>query len=404
MIDELDLAFEEHADRGRPRHRRGGSGGKGGGRSAIALVMAFVLLGVLGGGAWYGYDKVKSFFVAADYDGPGADPVSVQIKPNSSLTAMGDVLVEADVVKSTAAFVEAADRNPKGRNIQPGSYKLRKQMSADNAVTMLLAPATRIINGVTIPEGKTAKDVFAILSKETNIPVKDYEAAAKDPEALGVPDFWFTRTDGQKVTKSIEGFLFPDTYELDPKNTAADNLAAMVKRFLDVAAATNFVDSAKYKRHISPYEVLTVASLAQAEAGNADDLGKVARVAYNRLYLGSFTCAAGPGAAAKANCLEFDVGINYYYQLTGRPTKPSGKMSRAELFDVKNPYRLHGKSGLTPTPINNPGKQAMEGALNPPAGNWLFFVAIDKQGHSKFAATYSEHQANVRLAIKNGVL
>lgn len=395
MIDELDLAFDEHAERGRPRHRRGSRDGKGGaGRSAIALLMAFVLLGVLGGAAWYGYDKVKGFFTAADYDGPGAGDVSVQIKKDSSLTEMGNVLVEADVVKSTAAFVEAADKHPQGKNIREGSYKLRKQMSATDAVALMLDPAARLTSGVTIPEGKTAKDVFAILSKETKIPVKSFEDAAKDPEALGVPDFWFNRTDKQKVTKSIEGFLFPDTYELDPKGTAAEHLSVMVKRFLTVADELDFVENAEQKRRISPYEVLTVASLAQAEAGNKEDLGKIARVAYNRIYGGKFFC----------NCLEFDVGINYYYQLTGRPVKPSNKMTAAELNDPKNPYRLHGKPGLTPTPINNPGKAALEGAMLPPNGNWLFFVAIDKQGRSAFAVTDAEHEANKKIAVKNGVL
>jgi UPF0755 protein len=395
MIDELDLAFDEHAERGKPRHRRGGRDGKGsGGRSAIAFLMAFVLLGVLGGGAWYGYDKVKGFFTAADYDGPGTDPVTVQVKKNSSLTDIGNVLVENDVVKSTKAFVQAADENPRGKNIRDGSYSLRKQMAAKDAVALMLDDKSRQVNGVTIPEGKTAKDVYAILAKATNLPVKDFEAAAKDPEALGVPEFWFTRNDGQKVTKSIEGFLFPDTYELNPKGTAAEHLTLMVTRFLTVADETDFVETVETERKISPYEALIVASLAQAEAGNTDDLGKIARVAYNRVYGGNFFC----------DCLEFDVGINYYYQLTGKPIKSSKQMTDAELTDPKNPYRTHGKPGLTPTPINNPGKAALQAAAKPPAGGWLYFVAIDKQGHSAFATTLDQHNKNIKIAQRNGVL
>lgn len=395
MIDELDLAFDEHVDKTRPRHRRGSRGGKkSGGRSAIAFLMAFVLLGGLGGGVWYGYDKVKGFFTAADYDGSGTDEVTVQIKKNSSLTEMGNVLVEADVVKSTKAFVEAADANPRGKNIREGSYKLRKQMSAEAAVALLLDKNARLTSGVTIPEGKTAKDVYAILAKATNLPVKDFETAAKDPEALGVPDFWFTRRDKQKVTKSIEGFLFPDTYELDPKLTAADHLKLMVAHFLTVTGDMNFVDTVERKRNISPYEALIVASLAQAEAGNADDLGKIARVAYNRVYGGNFFC----------DCLEFDVGINYYRQLTGKSVLPSRKMTDALLYDPKNPYRTHGKPGLTPTPINNPGKTALEAAALPPPGKWLYFVAIDKAGHSAFADTVQQHDANVQKAKKAGIL
>src|SRR4029453_14951696 len=118
----------------------------------------------------------------------------------------------------------------------------------------------------------------------------------------------------------------------------------MLKHLPAKGKKLKFSSRVRAKRKISPYEALIVASLAQAESGNDDDTGKIARVAYNRLY-GDFPC----------KCLEFDVGINYYYQLTGRPTKPSGKMTREELRDPKNPYRLHGKPGLTPTPINNPG-------------------------------------------------
>ena len=395
MIDELDLAFDEHAERGRPRHRRGfGGAKKSGGRSAIAFLVAFVLLAVLGGGAYLGYSKIKGFFTAADYAGSGTGQVTVQIANGSSITEMGNTLVQDDVVKSTEAFINAAEANPKGKNIQSGTYTMRKQMSAKAAVALMLDPKARIVNGVTIPEGKTALQVYAILSQKTGIPVKSFEDAAKDPAALGVDDSWYKRTDKQKVTKSIEGFLFPDTYQFSPKATATDILTTMVKHFMTVADNMDFAKTVVEQRKISPYEALTVASLAQAEAGNQADLGKIARVAYNRLYSGNFPC----------DCLQFDVGINYYYQLTGRPTKPSKDMTEAELTDPKNPYRTHGKPGLTPTPIDNPGQAALQAAMSPPAGPWLYFVAIDKQGHSAFATTLAEQNKNIAIAKRNGVL
>ncbi|WP_328460030.1 endolytic transglycosylase MltG [Actinoplanes sp. NBC_00393] len=391
MIDELDVAFDEDAERGNVRRHRAK---KGGGRSAVAFALTFVMLAVLGGGVYFGYTKVRGFFVAADYDGPGTEAVQVTVAKNASLTEIGNELVKTDVVKSTKAFTEAAEEEPRSKNIQSGTYNLRKQMTAKDAVTLLLDPKARVSKGATIPEGKTANQVYDILAKATGLPVADFKAAAKDPEALGVPDWWFNRGDGQKVTKSIEGFLFPDTYEFDPKGTAADHLKLMVEHFLTVTQGIEFAEKAQSDRKISPYEVLTVASLSQAEAGNADDLGKVARVAYNRLYGEDFHC----------KCLEFDVGINYYYQLTGKATKPSSKMTAAELRDPKNPYRLHGKDGLPPTPINNPGEAALKGALDPPKGDWVFFVAIDKQGHSAFTKDYNEHLKNIEKAKANGVL
>jgi UPF0755 protein len=399
MIDELDLAFEEQAEHGKPRHRRGFRGGKKGGKSSrgrttAAFLMVFVLLGALGVGGYIGFTKVMGFFTAADYDGAGTDEAQVEIPASASLTEIGNVLVTADVVKSTKAFTNAAEDNPKGKNIQSGTYKLRKQMSAKAAVELLLDPKARIVNGITIPEGKTANQVYAILAKATDVPEADFKEAAKDPEALGVPDFWFNRTDGQKVTKSIEGFLFPDTYEFPPKATAEQMLQEMVQHFLQKADELEFVKKSEQTLHISPYEVLTVASLAEAEVRNKGDYGKVSRVVYNRLYETGWPCG----------CLQFDVGINYYYQLTGKKTKASKDMTTQELNDPKNPYRLHGKKGLTPTPINNPGAEAISGALNAPKGDWFYFVAVDKKGTTAFAHSLAEHNANITKAKANGVL
>jgi UPF0755 protein len=267
-------------------------------------------------------------------------------------------------------------------------------MSGVQAVAAMLDLKNKIVNGVTIPEGRTAKNIYKLLSEKTKIPVAEFEAAAKDPIALGVPDWWFKRSDGKKVKASIEGFLFPDTYEIPPKATAESILKLMVDNFLAVTGQIQFADTVqKDLGGITPYEALTVASLAQAEAGNKDDLGKVARVAYNRVYKGNFPCG----------CLEMDVTVNYYLELTGQKTKTSKEMDASDLDNPKNPYNRKLR-GLVPTPINNPGKQAMQGAVNPPDGKWLFFVAIDKQGHSAFAETYEEQKRNEAKAREAGII
>ncbi|MEU7932583.1 endolytic transglycosylase MltG [Micromonospora echinofusca] len=400
MMDDLDLGFDEQDRgekgkhrRGAVRKRKGGSGGGGRGKTVLALLLAFVLLGTIGGGAFYGFDRVQSYFMTPDYDGAGTGEVTVEIKQGALIADMANALVAADVVKSAKAFIEAAEGNARSKNIQPGTYKLRKQMSGESAVTAMLDLKNRIVNGVTIPEGRTAKNVYQLLSKATKIPVKDFEAAAKDPIARGVPDWWFKRTDNKKVKPSIEGFLYPDTYEIPPKATAETIIELMVENFLSVTQELQFADRVQKERGgISPYEALIVASLAQAEAGNKDDLGKVARVAYNRVF-GEFPC----------NCLEMDVTVNYYLELTGQKTKTSAQMTEEELLDTKNPYSRKLR-GLVPTPINNPGKQAMEGAMDPPPGKWLFFVAIDKEGHSAFADTIEQHERNKAKAKEAGVI
>lgn len=374
------------------RRRQGKSGG-GRGKTLLALALALVLLGGIGGGAFYGFDRVQNYFVTPDYDGSGTGEVTVEIKQGALIADMADALVAADVVKSTKAFIEAAEENSRSKNIQPGTYKMRKQMSGDAAVVALLDLKNKIVNGITIPEGLTAKTVYKRLSEKTDIPVKDFEAAAKDPEALGVPDWWFKRSDGKKVNPSIEGFLFPDTYEIPPKATAETVLKLMVDNFLTVTSGMQYAEKVQKDRGgITPYEALIVASLAQAEAGNKADLGKVARVAYNRVY-GEFPC----------NCLEMDVTVNYYLELTGQKTKASKDMTAAELDNPKNPYNRKLR-GLVPSPINNPGKEALEGALSPPDGKWLYFVAISRDGRSAFAETYAEQKRNEQKAREAGII
>jgi UPF0755 protein len=135
-----------------------------------------------------------------------------------------------------------------------------------------------------------------------------------------------------------------------------------------------------------------VASLAQAEAGVPKDLPKIARVAYNRAY-----------KQVPPMPLQFDVTANYWLQLKGGAAKHSGQLSKAELNDPKNPYNSVSQAGLTPGPIDSPGKAALEGAMKPASGPWLFFVAVDKDGNSAFAVTDAEHEKNIDKACANGI-
>jgi peptidoglycan lytic transglycosylase G len=398
--DELELAWDDDTDRGRHRGRRrrgrkgarddnGGRGRRG--RTAIALLLTVAILGALAGGVWYGFNKVSDFFAAPDYNSGGTGEVVVEVKKNQTAADIGLELQNKGVVKSQKAFVQAADANPKSKEVQPGFYKLRKEMRATDALSLLLDRETsRLVTKITVPEGKTVKDVLDLASKATGLPLADFEAIAKDPKALGVPDFWFNRQDKKQSAKSLEGFLFPSTYEFNPGTTAEVVLKAMVTKFLAVAEKVKFVDRVQAERKISPYEALIVASLSQAEAGIADDLGKISRVAYNRVYKAKMP-------------LQFDVTANYWLQLQGKPTKHSGQLTPQELNDPGNPYNTVSQLGLPVGPINNPGEAALTGAMDPPVGEWLYFVAIDKTGKSAFAVTLAEHDKNIKTACANGV-
>lgn len=399
QIDELDLAWEDEAQRGRPRHRRSSNRGsnkkakqkKGrGGRTVLALLLVFAVLGGLAGGVWWGADRIQGFLSAPDYNAGGTGEVTVEVKEGDFAADIGETLESKDVVKSSKAFVQAADRNPKSKTIQPGKYKLRSKMRATDALSMLLDLKNKIVSRVTVREGLSYKATFNELSKATKIPVSEFEAAAQDPVALGVPDFWFNRRDNKPAKKSIEGFLYPQTYEFDPDVTASGMLKEMVQYFLKVTTSLGFVNTVQSTLSVSPYEALTVASLAQAEAGIEEDLPKVARVAYNRAY--------------KRNMpLQFDVTANYWLELQGKDPKHSGKLTPQELNDPNNPYNTVSKIGLPLGPIDSPGEKALAGAMNPADGNWIFFVAVDKTGRSAFAETDADHQRNIQIACQNGI-
>ncbi|MGY0004912.1 endolytic transglycosylase MltG [Micromonospora sp. I033] len=400
MIDDLDLGFDE-AERGeKGRHRRsavrkrnGGSGG-GRGKTIFALLMALVLLGGIGGGAYVGFDRIRNHFVTPDYDGPGTGEALVEVKAGDTLTDIGNTLYDAGVVKSTKAFIEAADANSRSKNIQVGRYKVRKQMKAADVITLMLDPKSRVVNGVTIPEGTISLNVYQILSKQTKIPVKDFQNAAKDPVKLGVPAYWFNREDGKKGPKSIEGFLYPSTYEIPPKATAEQILSMMVDQFLTVTQGLDFVDRAQKERKISPYEALITASIAEAESVNAVDLPKVSRVIYNRVYAGKIGC----------KCLGIDSGINYYLRLQGKDPKDSDDLLQSEINDLKNPYNTHNVAGLPITPISNPGEAALKGALEPPPGDWIFFMTVDQKGTMGYGSNDAEFRRLIRQMCDNKVL
>jgi len=189
MIDDLDLAWEEQArshrgQRGRRPARSQSSRGRSrkdkgrGKRSFGALFVAFILLVALGAGVYWGVGKVQDFFSAPDYTTTGTETVTIEVKDGDTATEIGNTLFTAGVVKSAKAFVNVASADPRSRNIQVGLYKLFKPMPAKDALTLLLDPdKNRVVNGVTIPEGMITVDIYKKLSKETGIPVNDFQSA-----------------------------------------------------------------------------------------------------------------------------------------------------------------------------------------------------------------------------------
>ncbi|MER7005045.1 endolytic transglycosylase MltG [Dactylosporangium sp. NPDC000555] len=395
-MDELNLAWE---DEERPRHRRRASAParsrrkKGrGGKTFLAFFISLLVVGGLAYGAYAGIDRIKGIFDAPDYTGGGTGEVTVEVIAGQLAGDIGKTLQEKDVVKSAKAFVEAAKNDERSKKLQPGFYSMRKQMKATTALALMLDPRSRQVNKVTLQEGLTWQDSFKKLAEATKLPYEDFENAAKDPKALGVGDVWYTRLDGKQRAPGIEGFLFPATYDFPPNIDAVGVLKLIVARFNQEIEKIGFIEGVQTNLHISPFEALVAASIAQVEGLDKDQQG-IVRVLYNRVYSNKFPC----------NCLQVDSTVNYYLRITGKGAKPSTELLHSELHNKNNPYNTHDVSGMPVGPISNPGNSALSAAVNPPKHDFYFFLAIDTAGNTAYAKTYPEFQKLWDQAQKNGV-
>lgn len=327
-------------------------------RGIIPLTLALLLVITGGVFAWNTLGlSIPSFSSSGgDYEGAGTDEtVEVTVETGDAGSMIGSKLVEAGVTKSTSSFVEAMAADPKA-NIQPGTYKLRKKQSAATALEALLNPKNRS-GGVTIPEGLWASEIYDKLSKATNRPVSEYKAVTA--EDLGLP---------KSMNGKLEGWLFPSTYDFNKKMTAKQQLETMVKKTKQTLASEN-VPADKFQ------EVLTKASIVQAEAPAGADDRKVARVIENRLKDGM--------------PLQMDSSIHYIIHKRGTVTTTNKERAS------NSPYNLYTNSGLPPTPYNNPGLSAIKAASHPADGNWKYFVTVNQQtGETLFAETYAEQLKN----------
>jgi UPF0755 protein len=359
----LEVAGTPAGGRRAEKSRRRGPG------CLIGLVVLALLFGGLYLGVTKGVDFVKEQFEGTpDYPGPGTGEVVFEVKDGDSVTEMGRNLKELDVVKSVDAFTEAASANPDSTRIQVGFYTMQLQMKAEDALALLVDPANAVNAAVTIPEGLRVVDIVKILAKETDFSKKEFEAALADTAALGLPAY---------AKGNPEGYLFPATYEFGPEAQPADMLKAMVVRWQQAVSDVDLEAKAKALGY-TPHEMMTIASLLEAE-GRGDYTPKIARVIYNRLE--------NPGNGVTNGLLQIDATVNYALGKAG-----IARLTQEEIDSVADsPYNTYTQQGLPPGPIEAPGQAAMEAALNPEAGDWLFYVTVNlATGETKFASTEAE--------------
>lgn len=339
----------------------------------VGLVVVLVILVLLLATAAYGVGKVRSHFASApDYSGSGSGRAVVQVKSGESAYGLAVRLAEMGIVKSAAAFRKAAAGNSKASSLQPGYYQLHDHMSAASALTLLLDPTSRLRGHVTIPEGSTENQTLELIAKNTEVPLADLKAAAANPAALGLPAY---------AQGHLEGFLFPATYDIEPGTSAVEVLTQLVQRFQEAADGDGLVARSQALGY-TPYQVVTVASLIERESRLQEEYPKVARVVYNRLQ--------------KKMTLGIDAAILYGLGRT------SGVLHASELAK-DTPYNTRLHTGLPPTPIASPGDAALEAALQPATGDWLYYVLENKDGQQLFTSNYQEFLRQVAKSKAAGI-
>ena len=348
---------------------------------AVCLVLMVGAVGVGVAGLWY----TRQINPAGD---PG-DPITFTVNADDTLQTVSQRL-EADGLVSSASLFRWYVGRHGGLETLPGYFRLRPSDHMGNLMRTLSIPPSETFTKVTFPEGFTYSKMAARLVERV--------------PRLSVAAFGTAATDGQVRWKyqpadidSLEGLLFPDMYQVSNGETEAQVVQRMVDLMDRVAGQEDIVPKSK-ELGVSPYQALIVASLIEREAAVPEDRPKIARVIYNRLYLGM--------------PLQIDATL-YYQQDSSRPF--------SELRKVDTPYNTYMYAGLPPTPIANPGRASIQAALNPAANPsvgdpvckglkkgtpclYLYYVLADADGHHAFAATPEQHAANVRKARELGLL
>ncbi len=333
--------------RGRARISRGGRV-----VAVVAIVLAIALIWLL-----------AQLF--QPFHGPGGSRIRVVIPPRLSSSQVGDLLARDGVISSSFFFELRATVAGERGSLRAGTYELRADMSYGDVLrTLTTVPPAARVTQLTVIEGQTRSRLNALLSSQGVH--GSYLAQTRGSPLLSPTDYGAPRG-----VSSLEGFLFPSTYQLrEPISIAAlvaDQLQTFRQRFGQVNLG--------YARsqHLTPYDVLIIASIIQGEARTAADRGLISSVIYNRLR------ARMP--------LQMDDTVRY---ATGNYDTPITVPQLAS----SSAWNTYTHAGLPPTPINNPGLAAIQAAAHPANTNYVFFVVKPcGNGSHAFASNYAQFQA-----------
>ncbi len=355
--DDPGFARRESGRRGSGRRRRRGR--------MLGYLLVAILSLVLGLGVGY----ARAYFS----DGEVGGTVTVVVKEGENLSSIAAQLEEKGVVKHARAFVIRAESDGYATRFMPGTYTVRVNEPYPELVAKLLKGVKPPVVKVSIPEGTTLEQAAAIVAEEVpSITVGKYLTAARDdPQPFALQ--------GYKKGATLEGMLFPATYEVDPKAKARSVVGAQIDAF-----TANFdpIEMSRAKAaNLTEYDVVIIASMIDREAMVAAERPVVAAVIWNRLRKGML--------------LQIDATIQYALG----ETKP---LLTFDDLEIDSPYNTYKHEGLPPTPISNPGKAALRAAADPADVDFLYYVARnDGTGRHYFSTSYDQFLADQAKANAN---
>jgi UPF0755 protein len=335
----------KRAERPPKEHRR---------RRGLIILAAFIaLLAIVAfaAGSWY--------VNATGASGPQT-PVVITIPAGATGSQVAELLKENDVIRSTFAFKIQVKFRGFSHGFQAGQYNLTTNMTVSAVLAALKkGPSVESVS-VTFPEGYSVAEFAARAEEELGIPAADFIKAATTGKLLLPPYL-------PKGKSTVEGFLFPDTYEFLKDTTAASVIEKLLAQFNQVAGTLPWDQAATL--HVSKYGIVVIASMIEEEAKFDEDRAKIAAVIFNRL-------AAGMPLQIDAT-IEYALG-KHKTKLTARDLK------------IDSPYNTYVHTGLPPTPISSPGEASLSAALNPVKANYLYYVVCDALGHHAFTDNYDD--------------
>lgn len=327
----------------------------------LALVVVLVLTGL------WAYHQVN----------PAGDPgeaVVVEVPDGANVAMISDVLDDAGVISSSRLFQEYARFKSNGL-IKAGGYQMNKDMALWEALKVLEAgPAPIGFLDLTVPEGLRLTEIFA--SVPQSIPRFTPDSLAQAAASGEVTSRY------QPPGATLEGLLFPDTYQVGNDMTEAQALSLMTTQF-DAVAAELDLDNRAAALGYTPYQIVTIASMIEEEAKIDDERAKIARVIYNRLGQG----------------VRLDIDATTLYAVG----KEGNTLTLSDL-DSDSPYNTRKQAGLPPGPISAPGRASLEAALAPADGSWFYYVLADADGRHAFTDSADEFEILVAEAEEKGLL